>query len=392
MLERTGKQIAVVKSEDRYISFPALTCLDNGDILLAFRSGRNCYRDFPEALCRGGHPHTDWCSEPWLARSRDDGASWTIESSPRSRKELDADHAAGIGYQDVGFTKLPDGRAMLSVFRWRYANDVLLNMSTSVREAMRSKAPGDAYDYSRWEPFRYAQMILPVYFICDRAGKNWTPMKPIDVPEPGTGRQWAVGTRNGGVLLDDDTVGWPFYFGERPQQANSGCHLLKYSIAKDQWAYGTVIAPSFRGIGMEEPLLHRHPDGSLLGFYRRSPVGHMFFNSSHDNGITWSQPMQTAVWGHPFSALTLANNDILLAYGYRRQPFGIRMARLAGGDVNTFDPQSEIIVRDDAPDDDIGYPSLCCTKDGTILLAYYFRSRADANPIRYVAVERWKDR
>jgi hypothetical protein len=391
MLKKSEDPTAIVKSEDRYFSFPALARLENGDILMAFRSARNCYRDYPEALNHGGHPHTDQYSEPCLARSVDGGRSWTLEGSPRSKQELAQDHAQGIGYQDVGLTPLADGRVMLSIFRWMYSDQPpAADLATAVRQEHLLRGESDTYDYTRYQPQRYAYVLPPVYTISDRTGKNWTAFKRIDVREPGTGRQWGLATRNGGVLLDDNTVGWPFYYaGEGPQSSN-GCHLLKYDVAADTWAYGALLAASSANVLMEEPLIHRHPDGSLVGLYRTTSPGYMFANISRDNGATWSPATQTRIWGHPFSALTMSNKDILLAYGYRREPFGIRMSRLAGGDIVTFDPSKEMVVRDDAVDDDIGYPSLCFAKDHAILLAYYYRSTTDGNPIRYIAIERWE--
>lgn len=378
---KVGKQIVTIKSDERYLAFPALACLDNGDILMAFRSGRNCYRDFPEVLVNGtGHPHTDWCSEPWLARSTDGGRTWNIEEPPRSKAELEQDHARGIGYQDVGLTKLPDGRVMLVVFRWQYDNNPPpAGLATSVREN-----PPTLY-----EPFRYAYRLTPVYTICDPAGKTWTPFKPIDVRVPGTGEQWGLATRNGGVLLDQDTVGWPFYCDEAGPgpQAKFGCHLLKYRISTDTWTYGTRMDVGHDQEPMEEPLIHRRPDGALVAYYRLSSVGYMFSNVSHDNGETWSNAMQTKLWGYPFAALTVNGRDVLLAYGYRREPFGIRMALLAGGDVQAFDPNNEVVVRDDGASDDLGYPTFCVISDQEALLAYYYASKEDWDPTRYIAVQ-----
>lgn len=394
MTRTTESQIATLRRSDRYLSFPALVSLDNGDLLLAFRSGRNCYRDYPEALNLGcQHPHTDPRSQPWLARSTDGGRTWKFENPPCSPELMEQDHARGIAYQDVGFTRLPDGRVMLSVFRWKYSNEPPpADISFAPREenlAEHGSPRGEVtYDYRRYQPFRYAWCITPVYSICDPVGRNWTPFKPIDVVDAESGKKWCLATRNGGVMLDEKSVAWPFYGGYDPASPRfSGCHWFKYDLIADRWSYGTQLAAGSEQVLMEEPLLHRHPDGRLIGFYRTSTPGYMFSNFSRDNGQTWSPARQTPAWGHPFAALTM-DNDILLAYGYRRDPMGIRMAILKDGDPHAFNPADEIIVRDDGVDDDIGYPTFCTAPDGTIVLAYYFRSTRDAEPERYIAVER----
>ncbi|MCC6422890.1 MAG: exo-alpha-sialidase [Phycisphaerales bacterium] len=385
--------LSTLRRSDRYLSFPALVTLNNGDLLLAFRSGRNCYRDFPEALNLGyQHPHTDPRSQPWLARSVDGGKSWNIEPPPRSFELLEQDHAQGIAYQDVGFTKLPDGRVMLSVFRWKYTNETPpADISFAPREenlAEHAAPRGEiTYDYRRYQPFRYAYCITPVYSICDPDGRNWTPFKPIEVVDESTGKTWCLATRNGGVMLDGRNVGWPFYGGFDPATPRfNGCQLFKYDIQTDHWSYETQLAAGTADAFMEEPLLHRHPDGRLIGFYRTSSPGYMFSNTSNDNGQTWTPARQTHVWGHPFAALNIGK-DILLAYGYRRDPMGIRASLLKNGDPHAFDPNREIILRSDGRDDDIGYPTLCTRSDGTIILAYYYRSTSDTAPERYIAIQ-----
>jgi hypothetical protein len=395
MIPELDSQPVTIRRPDRYLSFPALITLDNGDLLLAFRSGRNCYRDFPEALNLGTqHPHTDPRSQPWLARSVDSGKTWTIEPPPRPVQLMEQDHARGLAYQDVGFTKLPDGRVMLSVFRWQYADELPpAEISFAPREENLAEhaTPRDGgrltYDYRRYQPFRYAWCTTPVYSICDPAGRNWTPFKPIAVVDEPSGKTWCLATRNGGVLLDDRTVGWPFYGGYDPATPRwNGCHLFKYDIPADRWSYGVQLAAGTPDALMEEPLLHRHPDGRLVGYYRTSSPGYLFTNQSLDNGRTWSPARQSALWGHPFAALNLGP-DILLAYGYRRDPMGMRAVLLTGGRIESFAPQREIILRADGHDDDIGYPALCQTKEGKILMAYYFRSTTDPTPERYIVIQ-----
>lgn len=393
MLTQLETETARIARDDRYISFPALVTLDNGDLLMAYRSGRTCYRDYPEALNNGpNHPHTDQYAEAWLVRSTDGGNTWHPEPLLRSRALFDADHAQGTGYQDVGFTKLPDGRVMLSIFRWCYSNDPpSADLYTPVRDEPIIARPPHGYDYSRYQPFNYAYMLTPTYTISDATGRNWSPLKSIDVKTPVTDQLWCLATRNGGVILDDETVGWPFYsVFDADIPAQSGCHMLRYNIAEDRWTYGSQMAVGSQDNPMEEPLIHRTPDGNLLGLCRSTTEGYAFYTISRDNGETWSPVQKSELWGYPFAALNIGP-DTLLAYGYRRAPMGIRMSLLSGGRLDSFDPAREIIVRDDGLDDDSGYPALCQADDGAVILAYYFRSVNDTGPMsRYVAVNRFE--
>lgn len=372
---------SIIREDERYLSFPALACLKNGDVLLAFRDGRNCFRDYPEELIDGVYQsHFDWQSEPRLMRSTDGGHTWEREKFPRSRKELDQDHARGIGYQDVGMTPLPDGRVVMVVFRWQFSHE---------RPKVDPTTPVQEFEATPYQKYRYAHNLSPVYSVSDAEGRNWSPFKVIDVPDPDTGGMWGLTTRTGGVMLDETTVGWAFSVASQLGDKQLGTnYMLKYHLNADCWAFGATMAAGSHELPMEEPTIHRAPDGRLLGFHRCSPAGYMFANFSDDNGMTWSPPVRSDLWGFPYAALNLDNCDVLLAYGYRRGPFGMRLARLTDGRVETFDPADEFVLRDDGLNEDIGYPSLVVMPDQTILLAYYYMAQDDADKrTRYIVVE-----
>lgn len=375
-----GSRVAAYQP-DRYLAFPTMLSLDNGDVLLAFRSGRNCYTDFPEELVAGlHHPHTDCRSEPWLARSADNGVTWEAQPPVRDRRAIEADHQRGIAYQDLGLTKLPDGRVLLTVFRWQYSNDP---PPASLTGSVRRTPP------TRYQPFSYAYTLPPVYTVADPAGRHWTEFREIDVPHPRLRVRWGLGTRNGGIVLDERTVGCPFYTGQPEDRAvGTDCHLLRYDTVDDRWSYGTPLARGGEGAPMEEPLIHRCADGAILGLYRSSNSGEFRYNYSDDNGASWSPLQNSHIKGHPFAALTLPDRRILLVYGYRHKPYGIR-GRVLDPNGRHIEQSREFVIRDDGVSVDIGYPTLCATSGGDILLAYYFFSRDDTiAPTRYIAVTR----
>ena len=57
----------------------------------------------------------------------------------------------------------------------------------------------------------------------------------------------------------------------------------------------------------------------------------------------------------PFHALRLKSGKVLVTYGYRRKPFGIR-ARLCNGELSDLNEAPEMILRDDAPNGDLVTP------------------------------------
>jgi len=76
------------------------------------------------------------------------------------------------------------------------------------------------------------------------------------------------------------------------------------------------------------------------------------------------------MWGYPAHMLTLQDGRVLCVYGRRRPPFGIR-ACLSGDDGQSWDIDNELVIRDDFPNSDLGYPTSVQLADGTIFTTYY---------------------
>ena len=75
-------------------------------------------------------------------------------------------------------------------------------------------------------------------------------------------------------------------------------------------------------------------------------------------------------WASPGSIAALPNGKVLITYGYRAYPFGVRaIVSDDGGD--TFDVSREYILSDTGYHPDCGYPSTICFDDGTIVTAAY---------------------
>jgi hypothetical protein len=92
--------------------------------------------------------------------------------------------------------------------------------------------------------------------------------------------------------------------------------------------------------------------------------------SSEDGGATWSDPRPTEILGKPPHLLVLQDGRLLVTYGYRHPPFGQRACfSLDGG--TTWDYEHEIVLRDDAPNADLGYPATVELADGTLATVYY---------------------
>ena len=72
----------------------------------------------------------------------------------------------------------------------------------------------------------------------------------------------------------------------------------------------------------------------------------------------------------PGSVAPLSNGKVIITYGYRAYPFGVR-AIVSHDGGNTFDIEREYILSDTGYCWDCGYPSTICYEDGTIVTVAY---------------------
>lgn len=113
----------------------------------------------------------------------------------------------------------------------------------------------------------------------------------------------------------------------------------------------------------------RHWDPKLLGSIDAY--------ASDDGGRHWQFLGEAAPHiggGNPPSLVKLRDGRLCLTYGYRSKPYGIR-ARLSEDQGSSWGP--EIILRDDAPGGDLGYPRSIERTDGQVLTVYYYNGPRD---------------
>lgn len=151
-----------------------------------------------------------------------------------------------------------------------------------------------------------------------------------------------------------------------------------------------VPAELLRHAYCDEPHVVETADGRLVTMFRIEPrdysdrnpfVPHRFLWQSHsdDGGRTWAVPVQTPLWGYPPHLLRLSDGRLLVTYGYRREPFGQR-ACISTDQGRTWDTRNEIVIRDDAPSGDLGYPASVELDSHTILTVYYQIERRGEKP------------
>jgi len=132
----------------------------------------------------------------------------------------------------------------------------------------------------------------------------------------------------------------------------------------------------------------------LLSTLRRKEGPEHFIDAwtSDDNGKTWgffNQPVQSTggANGNPSSLIKLRDGRLVITYGYRSEPYGIR-ARMSSDQGRTWG--KEIMLRADGGSWDLGYPRTIQRADGKIVTTYYFNDKKDGE--RYIAATIWDSR
>jgi hypothetical protein len=122
------------------------------------------------------------------------------------------------------------------------------------------------------------------------------------------------------------------------------------------------------------------PNGAFLSRQRAVATfrvdldGYVRQSYSDDGGRSWSWPRRLPVWGYPQQLCPLADGRLLMSYGYRKEPFGIR-ASISSDGGRTYDLQHEIVLRHDGVDDDLGYPYSIQLRSGEVFTVYYHKQK-----------------
>ncbi len=134
-----------------------------------------------------------------------------------------------------------------------------------------------------------------------------------------------------------------------------------------------------------EPHAVELPSGRIIGIIRIEehgekklqasgiPVFSLMQTESDDGGHTWTTARPLGFHGSPPHVLRHASGVLVITYGYRKEPFGQRVA-LSRDDGATWD--HDWIVCDNGPDGDLGYPSTIELADGSLFTVYYQKAAA----------------
>ncbi len=371
----------------------SIILLQNGELFLGFNEER-----YPI--------HAD-SGQSCFIRSTDGGKSWNP-----STKQVIWPYTESQGNWDCAFAQMANGTILMHT---RVCNFIApRGINSEGDQALGMPPPG--------MPERLKRQTGYALLKSKDNGKTWT--DPIEVnTNPiassslspyacgGSGAGHIIELPDGGLLMPlGGTISAKEESGTGPETER--CFLLRSDDGGDNWEYWSTVAYDPAGIiNFSEPGMARLSDGKLVCLMRThhkpNRQDNLWFTWSDDDGVTWSPPKRTSLWGYPADVIRLRDGRVLAVYGYRKAPWGVRGC--ISKDGLAWDINNEFVIREGgiatpatATDINplvnslnmaqywhIGYPSVTQLKDGTVVVAYHEYS-SGAQPIQYLMCTRFK--
>ena len=341
-----ARTVTIYKDPDNYAGQVGVAQLANGDVVVVFNEMR-------------GRQHLDFDAVA-LIRSVDNGQTWGT-----STKTMVWDYTHHFGSDMPSIALLSDGRLLVS---W------VMTGFVGRKGILEDFGPQS----ERLENMRELDGIWLTESEDD--GYTWAPAYKANVAPLRWGQVTDEVTElpNGTLVMAamGQMRARTYHIDEEPIR----CFMLRSDTGGLDWEYWSTIAYDPAGIiSFEEPALGRTADGVLVCMMRteHQPRGrhqNMWFAYSTNDGESWSVPEPTELWGYPADFTRLQDGRMLCTYGYRRDPWGVRVC--VSEDGLRWHPANELTVRVGgvAPPEavpglywHIGYPTSIQLHDGTIL-------------------------
>lgn len=350
MIKSKSENIKIFRSKDSvfgYHGWPSVCRGLNGELL---------------AVCSGSRlGHVCPFGKVLLSRSYDEGHTWT---APEIIMDTPLDD------RDAGITVFNKDKIIVTSF-----NHFIERQSKFPQEgfklAMRDAYFSNNHITKEMEKKYYGS----TYVISDDKGLTWSEVMHAPVTSP----HGPTALKSGGLIY----MGNYKEADENPAKYDKKLTFEKellvfYSKDGIKWNYLSHV-PYVTEEGYEyyhcEPYILELKE-KLVAFIRvQRGLFATFMTQSYDQGKTWSNPVRINKHGSPPHALLHSSGAVILTYGYREKPFGQR-AMISYDNCKTW--SEEIILRDDGPDNDLGYPASVELKDNSILTIYYQKETSDS--------------
>ena len=351
---RKVKNVVIYEDAKFYCAFPSVIKKPDGELLVAFRRAPN------RNLFGEGNTHVDANSYLVMVRSSD-GENWT------KNPELIYAHAFG-GSQDPCLLQLRNGTLLCASYGWAF-------IKPNAVEKLKKPVfiAGDA-------------TFLGGYLVRSTDGGNsWQgPFYPphIDAEVCFTPFGDGIPAYNRGALCEGKSgrIFWAVAATDNESVNKTSVYLITSDDQGISWDYRSPVAVDVK-VSFNETSVYETPKGDIVAFLRTANMNdEACIARSTDGGksFTWES---MGFQGHPLNAIKLPDNRVLLTYGYRHQPFGIR-ARILNAECTDYATSEEFILRDDGGNGDIGYTWPVLLDNNKVLVTYYFNIN---NGLRHIA-------
>lgn len=296
----------------------------------------------------------------YLYISRDDGKTWT---GPVIANDTYMDD------RDAGLCAWDDGKVLLSWFSLRKEVFDRREDKTPLLKTPLAKAARELWltlPQGQYDPGAFVK-------VSEDGGKTWGEKIRVPVTAP----HGPIRRKDGSLFFLGKVYLWN---DEENYPGGQICAIESRDEGKTWQKLGLVEEPE--GITRDrvhEPHAVELPDGTLLGGIRINkvsgePDNTVYTTVSKDGGRTWSVPQPTGVVGTPPHFLFHSSGAVVLTYGRRAKPC-VECARVSRDGGRTWG--EEIVISQESPDWDLGYPSSVELSDGSILTVYYQKYEDD---------------
>lgn len=350
---RKIKDILIYEDATFYSSFPSVVKRPNGELLVAFRRA-------PDRKIFGekGTNHTDPNSYLEMVRSKD-GEHWTKNPS------LIYAHPFG-GSQDPCMLQLRNGTLLCASYGWAFVRpDGIPNLKQPYFKSGGAIFLGGYLVRSTDGGKTWSDAIYPMHI------KPEINYNAYGTPVPAYNRGALYEAKDGRIL---------WIVAAHDEAGKTSNHLI---VSKDKgltWEYSAPVAVDSE-VSFNEASVIETPKGDIVGFLRTANYDDQAVIARSTDGGKSFKWQSMGFQGHPLNALRLPDNRVLVTYGYRHVPFGIR-ARILNAECTDFATAPEIVLRDDGGNADLGYTWPVQLNKNRVLVVYYFNKE---NGTRHIA-------
>lgn len=351
------KDFVIYEDPDFYATFPSVIKKEDGEIIVAFRRAPD-----RSVFGESGTNHVDPNSYLMTVHSRDNGLSWSAEP------KLMYAHPWG-GSQDPCMLLMKDGTILCTSYGWAF-----LRNTDNLKKPYFENTTNTVF--------------LGGYNVISRDGGNtwdgpfYPPNIPPEIKFTATGEPLPAYNRGAPWEGKNGRLYWAVAAGTNEDNIRQTSVFLITSDDKGlTWEYSCPIAEDDEA-SFNETSMYETPKGDLIAFLRTAGLDDQAcIARSTDGGKSFGPWKEMGFQGHPLQATRLPDDRVLLVYGYRHKPYGIR-ARILNAECTDYETAEEIILRTDGGGSDIGYPWATVIDENKVLVTYYFNKD---NGTRHIA-------